>query len=166
MPRIEALFETALYVDDMARAVFFFETVLGLPLMEHGERVTAFEVSRQGVLLIFKKGASVEDMPEPAGIVPGHDGTGPVHMAFAIAAESYEPWLSHLMAHNVKLRGEMLWQRGGRSIYFRGPGRSCIGVRHTWLMAQLLSVRHLTCLDISTSDRMTPASALHCVGLC
>ena len=121
MPRIEALLETALYVDDMARAVSFFENVLGLPLMERGERVTAFAVGQQGVLLIFKRGASVEDMPEPAGIVPGHDGTGPVHMAFAIAAESYEPWLSHLKAHSVKLRGEMLWQRGGRSIYFEDP---------------------------------------------
>jgi catechol 2,3-dioxygenase-like lactoylglutathione lyase family enzyme len=121
MPRISGLLETALYVADMARARAFFTEVMGLTPMLAGDRLTAFDAGRQGVLLLFLAGGSVEDMPGPRGTVPGHDGSGPVHMAFAIAAEEYEPWRAHLAVHDVPLRGEMAWPRGGRSLYFDDP---------------------------------------------
>ena len=121
MPAIEGLLETALYVDDMERSVAFFRDVMGLSAMIESERLTAFDAGRQGVLLIFRRGASVEDMPGPGGVVPGHDGQGPLHMAFAIADESYDEWHRHLLAADVKIRGEMRWPRGGRSLYFEDP---------------------------------------------
>ena len=121
MPRIEGLLETALYVDDMARSVGFFRDVMGLSTMIETERLTAFDAGRQGVLLIFQRGASIEDMPNEGGVVPGHDGGGPLHMAFAIAADSYDEWHRHLTQAGVKIRGEMRWPRGGRSLYFEDP---------------------------------------------
>jgi catechol 2,3-dioxygenase-like lactoylglutathione lyase family enzyme len=118
---ITGLLETSLYVDDMARAVSFYEQVLDLRCMMHGERLCAFDAGRQGVLLLFKRGATIEDTQTPSGIVPGHDGNGRLHMAFAIPAESYDPWHAHLRDAGVKLRGEMRWPKGGRSLYFEDP---------------------------------------------
>ena len=121
MPKIEGLLESALYVDDMARSVAFFRDVMGLEPMIEGDRLTAFDAGGQGVLLIFTRGASTEDMPGPGGVVPGHDGRGPLHMAFAIAEDSYDDWHAHLIAAGIQIRGEMHWPRGGRSLYFEDP---------------------------------------------
>ncbi|HET8611202.1 MAG TPA: VOC family protein [Sphingomonas sp.] len=121
MPRIAGLLETALYVDDMARSTRFFREVMGLAPMLESEKLTAFDAGRQGVLLVFAREGSIEDSHTPGGIIPGHHGSGPLHMAFAIAAEEYEPWRDHLRAAGVKERGEMHWERGGRSFYFEDP---------------------------------------------
>jgi len=120
-PLIDGLLETALYVDDMARSVAFFRDVLGLTVMLETERLVAFDAGRQGVLLVFARGKSVADMPSEGGVVPGHDGRGPLHMAFAIAANSYDAWRAHLIEVGVTMRGEMRWPRGGRSLYFEDP---------------------------------------------
>jgi catechol 2,3-dioxygenase-like lactoylglutathione lyase family enzyme len=90
------------------------------PMLE-GDRLTAFDAGGQGVLLVFKRGASAADMRSSSGIVAGHDGSGPLHMAFAIAEDSYDEWHRHLADAGVKIRGEMNWQRGGRSLYFEDP---------------------------------------------
>ncbi len=121
MPRISGLLETALYVADMPRAVAFFKDVMGLEPMLSGDRLTGFDAGRQGVLLLFLTGASVADMPVDDGVIPGHDGSGPVHMAFAIEADEYEPWRQHLAGQGVALRGEVVWPKGGRSLYFDDP---------------------------------------------
>ena len=55
------------------------------------------------------------------GTVPGHDGHGPLHMAFAIADDQYAPWRAHLSAAGVSIRSEVTWPRGGRSLYFDDP---------------------------------------------
>jgi catechol 2,3-dioxygenase-like lactoylglutathione lyase family enzyme len=120
-PPIDGLLETALYVGDMARSAAFFRDVLGLKPMLETERLIAFDAGRQGVLLVFARGRSIEDMPSERGVVPGHDGRGPLHMAFAIPEAEYEPWKAHLAKAGVKLRGEMRWPRGGRSLYFEDP---------------------------------------------
>lgn len=118
MPAISGLLETALYVEDMERSVRFFDEVLGLEAMFRSERLTAFDAGRGDVLLIFKRGASRADMPSPGGLVPGHDGSGPLHMAFAIPEASYDDWMRHLAERGVAIRSEVSWPRGGRSIYF------------------------------------------------
>jgi catechol 2,3-dioxygenase-like lactoylglutathione lyase family enzyme len=89
--------------------------------MELGERITAFDAGGKGVLLLFQRGSSVKDIPTTGGTIPGHDGTGPAHMAFAISAESYDPWRLHLMARGVKIRSEIHWPAGARSLYFEDP---------------------------------------------
>lgn len=121
VPPISGLLETALYVADMARASRFFREVLGIRAMVTGERLTAFDAGRSGVLLLFLEGASVEDMPGPSGVIPGHDGHGPTHMAFAIPKGSDAAWRTHLRAQGVEITSEVDWPGGGRSLYFEDP---------------------------------------------
>ena len=121
MPPLEGLLESALYVEDMGRSVAFFRDLMGLSTMFESDRLTAFDAGQRGVLLVFKRGASVEDVVSADGVVPGHDGSGPLHMAFAIAEESYDPWHRHLLDAGVTIRGEKRWPRGGRSLYFYVP---------------------------------------------
>ena len=120
-PRITGLLESAIYVDDMARACGFYRDVLGLTVMLETPRLTAFDAGAGGVLLVFARGQSREDMPGPGGTIPGHDGAGPLHLAFGIAAEAVPAWRARLIAAGVALRSEVTWPRGGISLYFDDP---------------------------------------------
>ncbi|WP_138469686.1 VOC family protein [Poseidonocella sp. HB161398] len=125
-PRIGAILETVLYVADLDRGMAFFRDVMGLPVLSDQERLKAFDVGGQGVLLLFEAGATTETVRFPGGTIPPHDGQGPVHMAFAIAAEALEPWRQHLEANGVEIEGEAAWPRGGHSLYFRDPDGHCL----------------------------------------
>jgi catechol 2,3-dioxygenase-like lactoylglutathione lyase family enzyme len=120
-PPISGILETSLYVAEMARAVAFYEGLLGLRCMVRGERLTSFDAGRQAVVLLFQRGTTAEDIHGKGGVIPGHEGAGRLHMAFAIPAESYEPWRARLAAAGVNLLGEMRWPAGGRSLYFADP---------------------------------------------
>lgn len=120
-PPIGGVLETALYVDDMARTVEFFSNLLGLEVMLQTDRLTAFDAGGRSVLLAFARGASQADVTGERGTVPGHDGSGPLHMALRIDADAYDAWKARLEAHGVTLRGEMSWPAGGRSLYFEDP---------------------------------------------
>ena len=121
MPALTGLLETAVYVDDMARAADFYRVVMGLEAMFESKTLTAFDAGSRGVLLVFLRGASRDDKTNRGGVVPGHDGAGPLHLAFAIPADAYDEWRVHLQTHGVKERGEMQWPAGGRSLYFEDP---------------------------------------------
>lgn len=120
-PAIERTLETALYVDDMARAVAFYRDVLGLRVMSEGPRLTAIDAGSATVLLLFKRGATQAGLDFPGGRIPPHDGTGPIHVAFAIPAAEFDAWERHLPARGVAIESRARWERGGRSLYFRDP---------------------------------------------
>jgi|SRR5450755_1386394 catechol 2,3-dioxygenase-like lactoylglutathione lyase family enzyme len=120
-PAITGILESALYVENLKTSAAFFSGVLGLETMFESERLVALNAGGAGVLLLFKRKASVADMPTAGGTVPGHDGAGPAHMAFAIPAGAYDAWLSRLAGHGVAVRSEVLWPQGGRSVYFDDP---------------------------------------------
>lgn len=122
VPRITRIVETALYADDLSRAVVFYRDVLGLrPMKGDGERFQAFDVGPGEVLLLFKRGGTLVPMPAPKGLIPPHDGAGPLHVGFGIDAGAYEAWRSRLSACGVEIESETEWERGGRSLYFRDP---------------------------------------------
>jgi catechol 2,3-dioxygenase-like lactoylglutathione lyase family enzyme len=54
-------------------------------------------------------------------VIPGHDGAGRLHLAFAIGASEKEEWRARLAAAGVEMLGEYCWPRGGVSIYFADP---------------------------------------------
>ena len=87
MPNLERVIETTLYVDDLERAADFYLNILGLRRLFRDNRLQAFSVGGKNVLLLFRRGASLETTRMPGGTIPPHDGRGPVHVAFAIAAE-------------------------------------------------------------------------------
>ena len=122
MPRLDGILETALYTDDMARARAFYEGVLQLEPIFQDNRLTAYAVAGRDVLLIFRRGSATQTATIPGGTIPGHDGAGPLHVAFAIGKDELAHWERHLAARGVAIEGATDWSRGGRSIYFRDPG--------------------------------------------
>jgi catechol 2,3-dioxygenase-like lactoylglutathione lyase family enzyme len=120
-PAISGLLESSLYVEDVRASAEFFCGLLGLTPMFESERLIALDAKRSGTLLLFKRGATLEDMKTQGGLVPGHDGAGPVHMAFAIPEGSYDAWIARLAAFGVDVRSEVRWPRGGSSVYFEDP---------------------------------------------
>src|SRR3546814_1936252 len=75
--------------------------------MFRSERLIAYDAGPQAVLLVFARGGSTADSISERGTIPGHDGAGPLHMAFRITADSYDIWRAHLTAAGVTMRGEM-----------------------------------------------------------
>lgn len=121
MPELGGVLETALYVDDLDRAAKFYRDVLELHPLFRDDRLCACSVGDRNVLLLFRRGASLETVSMPGGTIPPHDGHGPAHVAFATAARSLPDWEARLSAHAVAIEGRTDWPRGGRSIYFRDP---------------------------------------------
>ncbi len=121
MPQLDGVLETSLYVDDLARACRFYEDVLGLQRLFADARLGAYAVAGHSVLLLFRRGASAHTTPLSGGTIPPHDGSGPIHAAFAIASDALPAWEEHLRAHDVVVEGRTAWPRGGQSIYFRDP---------------------------------------------
>lgn len=121
-PPIEGIVETILYVADLPRAIAFYRDVLGFPLMTGDPaRFQTFKVGGRQVLLLFKQGTTLEPTAVPGGIIPPHDGSGPLHIGFAVTHEAYDPWLERLRGAGIKVESETKWARGGRSLYFRDP---------------------------------------------
>jgi len=121
MPHLNAILETALYVDDPAAARAFYAGVMGLAPLYEDARLTAFDVGGRSVLLLFRRGASRETVHLPGGTIPPHDGSGPAHLAFAIDAGELPAWEAKLARAGVPLEGRTEWPRGGTSVYFRDP---------------------------------------------
>lgn len=120
-PTVEGILETAIYVADVEGAARFYERVFGFERLYSDDRLCALNVADRNVLLIFRVGASIDDMPLPGGVIPGHDGRGTTHFAFAVTRESVQPWRERLAEINVQIESEVTWALGGVSLYFRDP---------------------------------------------
>ncbi|MCB4820655.1 VOC family protein [Roseicella aerolata] len=120
-PPLAGVLETALYVDDMARARAFYEGALGLAPMFGDERLTAYPVGGRSALLVFLRGSTTETVHLPGGTIPPHDGAGPVHCALAITAADLPGWEARLAERGVAIEGRTHWPRGSISLYFRDP---------------------------------------------
>ena len=121
VPKLNAVLETALYVDDLETAARFYQEVLELAVLTQDARFRAFDVGGRNVLLLFQRGATLETVHLPGGTIPPHDGHGPLHIAFAIGAEDLPVWEDRLAARGIAIEGRTDWPRGGRSVYFRDP---------------------------------------------
>ena len=121
VPKLNALLETALYVEDLKRSVTFYKTIFEFEPISTSERLCALSISNRYVLLLFLKGASTSATIISGGIVPPTDGDGELHLAFAIAASELENWENWLVEKGVEIESRVKWERGGTSIYFRDP---------------------------------------------
>jgi catechol 2,3-dioxygenase-like lactoylglutathione lyase family enzyme len=121
VPKLSGVIETALYVDDLQRARAFYQDVLELALLTSDSRFLAFDVGGRSVLLLFRRGSTLEPVHLPGGTIPPHDGSGPIHLAFGIAADELPAWENRLKAHDIAIEGRTDWPRGGHSVYFRDP---------------------------------------------
>lgn len=115
------ILETSLYIADLARAGRFYRETLGLEPMVQDARMWALDCGPASVLLLFKRGGVSEPVDLPGGRIPGHDGQGRIHLAFAIGKDELPAWEKRLDEADVKIEARMTWAEGGRSLYFRDP---------------------------------------------
>lgn len=120
-PPIGGVLETSLYVDQVARSVAFYTDLLEFDVLFQSERGAGLSVEGRQVLLLFKKGGTLEPITTERGVIPPHDGDGNLHMAFAIPADALEAWEQRLRAKGTDLESRYHWERGGHSLYFRDP---------------------------------------------
>src|SRR5438132_7132648 len=120
--KIQAIIETAIYVENLDAAEDFYRRVLGLRVIrkEPGRHVF-FQVGESHVLLAFRADATLKGGP-----LPPHGTTGPGHFALGIERQSLDVWRQHLEAQGVAIEKEVEWPTGGRSIYFRDPAGNSV----------------------------------------
>lgn len=118
--RPRRVLETALYCDDVAAATRFY-VQLGLTTIFESERLAALDAGEGTVLLLFQRGETAEGLRTSEGMIPGHDGNGPVHLAFAIERGDVAAWEARLAALAVSIESRVRWTSGGISLYFRDP---------------------------------------------
>ncbi len=121
MPAIRHVLESALYVDDLDRAVGFYRDVLGLEIESRGPRLTAMKAGGATLLLLFLRGGTTQGVTFYGGRIPPHDGAGPIHVGLAIEGGELEAWERRLAEHGVEVESRVSWERGGKSLYFRDP---------------------------------------------
>lgn len=118
---IDGVLETALYVEDLRRAASFYEELLGMRRLFGDDRLVALDSGRRGVLLLFRRGTTLETVRMPGGTIPPHDGHGPVHIAFAVGREALTEIEARLATASIEVEGRTRWPKGGDSIYVRDP---------------------------------------------
>lgn len=121
VPKIKAILETPVYVDDLDKAHAFYHGLLGLSRMIKGVRINAYDVAPGQVLIICLRGACDADAEINGQRVPGHHSVGPSHFAFRIDTQDLEPWSERLGEVGIAIESRVIWPLGGTSIYFRDP---------------------------------------------
>ena len=122
-PRLVGVYETVLYASDAAAAASFYSEVLGLPLLEEPDELSAvFRLDDGGVLLFFDP----ERASAPGRPVPSHGATGPGHVAFTVEAGGLDAFAVELRQRGVEIEREITWDEGGRSLYVRDPAGNSV----------------------------------------
>jgi catechol 2,3-dioxygenase-like lactoylglutathione lyase family enzyme len=134
MPQLDRVVETAIYVDDLARAASFYEQVMELPVMVSDDRFRAYDIGGESVFLVFKRGATLDTVHLPGVNIPPHDGHGPLHLSFGVTADELPHWEGRLTRKGIAIEARTEWPRGGHSIYFRDPDNHLLELvtRGTW----------------------------------
>jgi catechol 2,3-dioxygenase-like lactoylglutathione lyase family enzyme len=125
-PRLTAVLETCLHVEDVERSARFYEGLFGFKRMAGDSRFCAFNVAQGSVLLLFRRGGTLEPVKVPGGVIPPHDGSGHMHFAFAIPDEDLAAWESRLVQFGIPIESRVNWQEGGVSLYFRDPDQHLV----------------------------------------
>src|SRR5690242_19841386 len=102
--KTEGLLESSLYVDDVDRSARFYEKIFGFRVIsDFGGRGCAMQAGDRQVLLLFKKGGSLQ-------IQSPHDGAGELHLAFAIADTELERWEAWLGENGIAVEEKRAWK--------------------------------------------------------
>src|SRR5262249_5169421 len=105
MGAIEAVIETGIYVDDLARAEAFYRVVLSLAVLaREPDRHVFFRVGQGNVLLAFLAAATLK-----GEVLPTHGAVGPGHFALGIAAADFDAWRDRLVAQGIAIEKEVQW---------------------------------------------------------
>ena len=121
MPRVSRQLESSLYVADLDRSADFYRRVFGFEELLREDRMVGLAVPGGSVLLLFRRGGSVQPSEVPGGVIPAHDGQGSLHLCFAIPLAELEAWGRHLADLDIVLESRVVQSFGGTSLYFRDP---------------------------------------------
>jgi catechol 2,3-dioxygenase-like lactoylglutathione lyase family enzyme len=121
MPRVTRMLETCIHVEDVARSAQFYESLFGFSRLAADDRFCAFGVAGRDVLILFRRGGTLEPVKLPGGVIPPHDGSGSLHFALAIPAADLPAWEQRLGEAGIPIESRVKWARGGESLYFRDP---------------------------------------------
>lgn len=122
----KAVLETSLYVNDVDRAVAFYEGVLELRRINDGYfaggRGAALQVGDgPSVLLLFRA-----EITRAGGELPAHGTTGAGHVAFRVEGEDLPRWRQRLRDLGIPIEREFAFGDHPPSIYFRDPDGNSI----------------------------------------
>ena len=109
--------ESALYATDLEAAKSFYQSVLGLDLIQYDPARSAIFRCADSVLLIFNPEQTI--LADKAA--PAHGAKGPGHVAFRVDRFEIPDWRGRLIRANIRIEDEVDWSNGARSIYFRDP---------------------------------------------
>ena len=126
MSRITHIAEAVLYVDDLSRAVNFYTTLFSCPILRRDERLCALRIAPEQVLLLFLRGHSTQPHEIDGGIIPGHDGSGPLHVCFGIPESELEDWGTRFAELGIAVESRVRWPGGATSLYFRDPDQHAV----------------------------------------
>lgn len=121
MPNPTCIAETCLYVDDLDRAVNFYTRLFSCPVLRRDDRFCALRIAAEQVLLLFHRGKSLEPSHMQSGVVPPHDGAGPLHVCFGMADADVKAWEAQLGDLGIPVESRVVWPHGAVSLYFRDP---------------------------------------------
>ena len=125
-PPIQGIAETVLYADDLDELRDFYADMLGLKCTMGSENLYVFEAGTCQTLLLFQRGWCDHDRKHPGGVIPGHRGDGPAHMAFHVSLAHYERWKDYLGERGLPVVSEVIFNEHGRSLYFHDPAGNVI----------------------------------------
>jgi len=127
MPQVQQIMETALYVADLDRAERFYRDLFSFKTIFSVDRLRVLSVHDRQVLLLFTKGGTTNGADTPNGFIPGHDGDGRLHTAFAISPVEIDSWRATLNSKNIAIESETRGPMGtGHAMYFRDPDQHLI----------------------------------------
>ncbi len=115
--------ETCLYVSNLAMTRWFYEKMLGLPVIGFNKERHVFFRAGKSVLLCF-----LSEATRNTTTLPMHFGSGQLHFAFEVKREEYEATKLYLQQRGIIFEHEHIWPRGHRSIYFRDPDEHCVEI--------------------------------------
>jgi catechol 2,3-dioxygenase-like lactoylglutathione lyase family enzyme len=126
MPAITHIAETVLYTDNLDRALNFYTGLFGCPVLRRDERLCALRIAEGQVLLLFTRGGSIKPALLEGGVVPAHDGAGPLHVCFGIPFGEVSQWEQRLRELGIALESRVRWPGGATSLYFRDPDQHAV----------------------------------------
>ena len=120
--KIKAVVETGIYVNDLPATEAFYGTILGLRVMgkDDGHHVF-FQVGDASVLLAFIANTTMK-----GDHLPAHGAKGPGHFALGIETDEMDAWRQRLQESGVHIKQEVVWPRGGKSLYCRDPAGNLV----------------------------------------
>lgn len=120
-PPLEGLVETCLYVTDVGKSRDFYQRVFGFAIIRDEQRICVLDVAPGQVLILCRRGGTLEPVPVGSGFIPAHDGDGQQHVAFGMPQGAVEDWKMHLEGLHIEIESALTWPQGGHSLYFRDP---------------------------------------------